>query len=272
MNTFLHRPCFASLRLLFALSGCAALPAHADDFAAIASPPRFELAGKAGAPMREVVEITNAAATSAQYTVKTADWTLDANAGVQFDDGLQAGSCRPWVSIERHAITLPSRGKYRFRFEIDPPGDAPRRECRFALMIEGDEQIAKTPAGIAFPISGRLAVIVYVNIGDAQPKVEVVGSATANVDGVRTPMLQVRNSGDAHARLSGFLSGTDAKGAHLDLAPSTLPILPGETRAIALVVDHEGDAPAPLIAFPITIGGKLEWADQSMPYEHRFEP
>jgi hypothetical protein len=259
---------------LVVLAFVASLPlcARADDFAAIASPPRFELAGKAGTPIREVVEITNASAGNAKYAVRTADWSMDANAGVQFTDALQAGSCRPWVSIERHEINVPSRGKYRFRFQIDPPADAPRQECRFALMIEGDEQIAKTPAGVAFPISGRLGVIVYVRIGDAQPKIEIVGSATADVNGARTPVLQVRNNGDAHARLSGFLSGTDAKGAKLEFAPTMLPILPGETRTISLVVDHESDTPAPVVALPITISGKLEWADQSIPYEHRFEP
>jgi hypothetical protein len=246
--------------------------AAADDFAAIASPPRFELTAKAGTPLRQVVEITNAAATSAKYTFRTADWAFDANSGVQFSEALQPGSCRPWVSIERHDITVPSRGKYRFRFEINPPADAPRGECRFALMVEGDEQLAKTPAGVAFPISGRLGVIVYVNIGDAHAKVELVDSSVATVDGVRTPVLKVRNSGDAHARLSGFLSGTDASGKKLEFAPAMLPILPGETRTIALVVDHESDTPAPPVAFPITIGGKLEWEDQSMPYEHRFEP
>lgn len=270
LRTFPQRLPFPHVVVVLAL--CMAFQAHADDFAAIASPPRFELVGKAGTPMREVVEITNAAPTSAKYAVKTADWTLDANAGVQFTEALQPGSCRPWVAIERHEITVPSHGKYRFRFEISPPADAPRQDCRFALLIEGSEQIAKTPGGVAFPISGRLAVIAYVNIGGAQPKVEVVGSSVADVNGVPTPVLRVRNSGDAHTRLSGFLSGTDAKDAHLEFAPSTLPVLPGETRAIALLVDHEGDAPAPRIAYPLTISGKLEWADQSLPYEHRFDP
>ncbi len=268
----MNLPRNACFLFALAVSSLFAAPLHAGDFAAIASPPRFELEGKAGTPLRAVVEITNAAATSGKYSVRTADWTLDANAGVAISDALLPGSCRPWVAIERRQIEVPSRGKYRFRFEIDPPADAPRQECRFALLVEGEEQIAKTPSGVDFPISARLAVIVYVGIGDPTPRIEVVGSRVAEIRGVATAVVQVHNAGDAHTRLGGFLSGTDASGKHLDFAPNALPILPGETRDIALVVDHEGDAPAPQPVWPVSISGKLEWADQTTPFEHRFEP
>ena len=52
----------------------------------------------------------------------------------------------------------------------------------------------------------------------------------------------VENTGTAHGRLSAFLSGTDAAGKKREFSPATLPILPGETRRIALNVDDGGDA------------------------------
>ena len=52
---------------------------------------------------------------------------------------LRPGSCRPWVAIDRSDLTIPGGGRARFRFEVTPPADAPTGECRFALMIEGDE-------------------------------------------------------------------------------------------------------------------------------------
>ena len=260
------------LRMLACAALAAALPfgALAQGFAALVSPPRFELAAKPGERLRDVMEITNASAQSARFRVKTADWTLDDNAAVQFDDGLKPGSCRPWVALESRQITVTPGGKYRFRFEVAPPVDAPAGECRFAILIEGDEQNVQTPGGPAFPISGRLGVIVYVALGAAAPDLEVVGARVAPVNAEDVPVMMVKNTGNAHGRLAGFLSGTDAAGNKVEFTPATLPILPGETRAISLVPYRERDEPVK-IAYPITVRGKLEWGDsKSAPFEQKF--
>ena len=250
----------------------AAIPAIAlaQGFAALVSPPRFELTVKPGERLREVMEITNAGAQSARYRLKTADWTLDGNAAVQFDDALKPGSCRPWVAVETRQITVNAGGKYRYRFEVAPPADAAAGECRFAILIEGDEQNVQTPGGPAFPISGRLGVIVYVTLGGAEPKLEVTGGRVAKVNDEDMPVVLVKNAGNAHGRLAGFLSGTDAAGKKLEFTPATLPILPGETRAISLVLYKERDEPV-TVSYPITIRGKLEWGDnKSTPFEQSF--
>ncbi len=57
----------------------------------------------------------------------------------------------------------------------------------------------------------------------------------------------VRNSGTAHGRLTGFLSGTDAAGNKLEFTPSTLPILPGETRGIPLTLHFEREERVPVV-------------------------
>src|SRR5262245_51074928 len=108
--------------------------AHAQ-FAAAVTPPRFELSLKPGDRTRQVIEITNASGVEATYHVRTADWTLEPDGGVSFSDELQFQSCRPWVAIERREITIPAGGRYRFRFEVEPPADTLPHECRFALLI-----------------------------------------------------------------------------------------------------------------------------------------
>jgi len=266
------------LREAMRKSGCAAVAAlsliplacGAQGFAALVSPPRFELNGKPGAKLSEVMEITNAGAQAAKYKLKTTDWTLSDDGAVKFDDALAVGSCRPWVAIERREITVGAGAKYRYRFEVTPPAGAPAGECRFAIMIEGDEQPVQTPNGPSFPIAGRLGVIVYVTLGDAQPSLEVTGTKVAPVNGVPVPVILVKNNGQAHGRITGFLSGTDASGKKLEFTPSTLPILAGETRSISLVPYGDKDEVVK-IAFPITIKGKLEWGDkQSTPFEQTF--
>jgi len=230
---------------------CAALAPQvfAQGFAALVTPPRFELAAKPGEKLRQVVEITNAAAQAAKYNLKTADWSLNENAAVTFDEALRPGSCRPWVAIEAPQVTVPAGGKYRYRFE-------------------GDEQTVQTPGGPTFPVSGRLGVIVYVTMGGAQPSLEVVGTRVS-VGEEALPVLMVKNSGAAHGRLAGFLSGTDAAGRKIEFTLSTLPILPGETRGISLAPYRDNDE-ALKINYPITIRGKLEWGDKTVPFEQSF--
>jgi hypothetical protein len=111
-----------------------------------------------------------------------------------------------------------------------------------------------------------------VTIGDATPKLEIAGSQVALINGESIPLLQVKNTGNAHGRLDGFLSGTDADGKKLEFSISTLPILPGETRAISLAVARGEKDPPVKIAYPITIRGTLEWTGKSIPFEQRFVP
>jgi hypothetical protein len=258
-------------RLALAALAFATPVAFAQGFAALISPPRFELSAKPGERVRDVIEITNATSQAAKFKLRTADWTLGSDGAVKFDDALKPDSCRPWVAIERREISVSPGGKYRYRFEVAPPADAPAGECRFAVLVEGDETAVPMGGGASLPIAGRLGVIVYVTVGGAQPTLAVVGGKVDKVDQQQLPVILVKNSGNAHGRLAGFLGGTDAAGKKLEFAPSTLPILPGETRAIPLTIHRERDEGAVAIAWPITIRGKLEWGgNKTTPFEQTF--
>jgi hypothetical protein len=96
-----------SLRILAGVlaANCSAA-SFAEGFAALVSPPRFELAAKPGETVRQVLQLSNRGAMPAQYRIHTADWLLSSDFGVTFLDALQADSCRPWVSLERPEATL----------------------------------------------------------------------------------------------------------------------------------------------------------------------
>jgi hypothetical protein len=256
----------AAAVLLFGLAG-EALP---QGFYGVASPPRFELRAAPGARLREVVEISNAGILPAKYRIRTADWALAADNSVVFHDELRPGSCRPWVAIERNDLTLPGGARARFRFEVAPPADAPAGECRFALMIEGEDPVVAVSDLFNIPVRGRLGVIVYVAVGGAAPKLEVVKAGTETIGGRRTPAVWVRNSGNAHGRVAGFLTGVDARGREVEFAPSNFPILPGETRPLALAAQTAPNEPTEP-AYPVTIRGTIEWEGGQASFEHRFE-
>ena len=264
----------AAMRLCTLVCAGVSMGANASEFALAASPPRFEIQLKAGENSRQVIELTNASVDPTALAIKTADWSLAPDNSVTFYDELQAGSCRPWIAIERRELTLSGGRPYRFRFEISVPANTPPIECRMAIMLEGQEQISRSSDGPVVPFSARLGVIVYVTVGDAAPSLSVVGSRVQLLNGIRTPVLDIQNSGTAHGRLGGFLSGTDASKTDLEFSPSSLPILAGETRSIPLVATRPGDPETTVqVQFPITVNGKIEWGKgQTQTVEQRFAP
>jgi hypothetical protein len=260
------------------------LPLRAGDFALSLAPPRFELSARPGQTVRAVAELANAADTAADLTFETAEWDLTPDGGVVLGNALRPGSCRPWVSIERRQTVLQAKGQLRYRFEVTPPADTPPAECRFAIVISSNEQRLSPADGVAVPVVAQLALIVYVAVGDIKPQLRIVAVDVADIGGTRTPVLMVENSGQAHGRLSAFLSGTDANGVRREFSPATLPILPGETRRIALNIDMDGDAieargrpekpgrKAEPIAYPLTVSGTINDSVSSFQFDGVFEP
>jgi fimbrial chaperone protein len=256
--------------LALAALALGAQPAAAQGFAALVSPPRFELSAKPGASLRSVLEVSNRAAAPAHYRIHSADFDLTAQFGVVFHDALQPGSCRPWVALERPEATLPGGGTMRYRFEITVPKDAPSGECRFAILIEGADASVAQAGGVQLPIAGRIGVIVYLAIGDAAPKLEVFGPHIVTLNGKRVPTLRVHNAGNAHGRVSGFLTGKDATGARFDFTPSDFPILPQEEREVYFLPSLPGND-SPSLTFPVSVRGTLEWTGGTLAVNERFE-
>jgi hypothetical protein len=248
------------LRLGIALAIALPMLAYAQSFSAVVSPPRFEVAVQPGKTIRHVVEITQASNEKGSYRVYTNDWTIGADGNAVFADELAANSCRPWVSLERRELTIAANAKMRFRFEITPPADAQSTECRFAIMIEGAEQVVKANGAMSFPVSGRVGVVVYATVGDAAPKLEILPAGTRVSEGMIVPVLNIKNTGNAHGRAMGFLKGTDRQGVKIDFSPEPLPILPGQTRAVMLIPQAEGNA-AIKLNYPINIQGAIEWSE-----------
>jgi hypothetical protein len=230
-------------------------------FAGLVSPPRFELRAKPGDVLREVLEIGNDASVPDEFAVSTADWRLNDTGGVEFDEPLQPGSCRPWVRIERHKVAMQPRAVRKYRFEIHVPADAAPQECRFAIMLQkaAPDATEVTAGNIQFPLEGRIGVIVYVSVGDVGPRLELQGVSLKEINGRLTPAATFRNTGKSHGRPEGVLEGRDASGKSYEFVVSPFPILPGETRSVALWPQEGPDKKAPDLVYPVRLHGTIEW-------------
>ncbi len=230
------------------------------------TPPRFEKRTKPGKIMRDRVRITNLDRGTGYYVFKTADWDLTTDKGLTFNEGAPSeGSCRPWVRIERRKLTIPAGAIKSYRFEVHVPGDAPAGECRFALLVSQDpSKVAPVKMGqLSLPVVGRIAVIVYLAIGDAKPKLAFRGLQLRERDGKKIPVVILENLGNAHGRPFGSVTAFERKKRKRELLVSEVPILPGQTRAIELYpVDWSRQGavePSLDLPLPLRIRGTIQW-------------
>ena len=249
-----------------------AIDVLAQGFAAGISPSRFELKAEPGAVIRETVTILNPGANDAEYLFRTVDWELDEASGIQYvEDTLTAGSCRPWVRLERRNVTVRAGANRNYRFEVHVPADAAPGLCRFAILIEPSEAYTARigDGGFSVPIVGRYAVISYVTIGDAAAEIEQLGLSRVESNGLQLPAITVRNTGTAHDRATGQVTAVDATGTRFSLIPSSFPVLPGRTERLAFLpeTDSSGRSPITLdrqLQFPVRMDGRIEIGGQSI--------
>ena len=235
-------------------------------FAVRISPPNFELKGKPGDILREIITIENADTSPGIYQIRTADWELTEKGGVIIhppDKPLQASSCRPWTRVERRKLKLlPGRIK-RYRFEVHVPADAQDGECKFAVVISPAPETVDAMKFESFnvPVAGAIAVIVYVTVGNAKPELEFKGVNKKISNGKTSLVVRLHNWGNAHARPFGSVIAKDADGRKAELPLSPFPIMPGETRDIWLFADKEmsGIENIDELIFPLYLKGLIEW-------------
>ena len=237
---------------------------HAAGFEVAASPARFVLSGKSSGRLGQSIDIYNVGATATEVSVRTIDWSYSEDGKLTFHDELMPNSCRPWVTLERKTVKIAARSKKSFRFQFEVPPDASRSECRLMLAIEGVEPAHKAlieggNASMSLPVNGRIAVAVYFAVNGAEPKLEMKQVQMAEIGGKRVPAIAVTNTGDAHGRLDGGLDTKDANGLEFELVPDGTPIMPGQTRVIALSPKADGDKKPPALAFPLQTKGTLDW-------------
>jgi hypothetical protein len=254
-------PALRWLRLgLLGPAAALAMGRAAAQFSVAISPPRLELDAPAGQTVRSVIELTNASAAAGNFRVYTNDWTLADDGKIEFKEELAADSCRPWVAIERRQVSVAAGARMRYRIEVAPPAGAASRECRFAVMFEGSEEGVES-GPVKIPMSGRVGVIVYVRVGDVRAELRVERVFVAQSEGRPVPALAVFNAGQATSRFFGFVTAELPGGAVVDLAPNSVPVLPGMRRTVELLplppADRPGDKP-PELRWPLRVRGTLE--------------
>lgn len=267
-------------RRIAALLAFAALlpstPAQAAPFEVAIAPSRFEVTGTSASRVGQSLTVFNVGSSATEVAIRTLDWSYSSDGNVTYHDELLPGSCRPWVTLERKTLRVAPQARTSFRFQIDIPADTPRGECRFMLAVEGVEpaykaQLENGGANLSLPVSGRIAVTVYLMLNGAEPKLEISQLGVKEIDGKRTPVITVSNKGDAHGRLEGGLEAVDAKGQKFDLIPESTPILPGQTRTLPFAPRSEPNQKPVDMTLPLKANGQLDWEMGSFKVNAEFK-
>lgn len=246
------------------LTASGVMPAYAGPFEVAVSPSRLELAATTGQRLGQSLDIQNVGKVPTELIIRTLDWSYSNEGQITYHDALIPNSCRPWVTLEKASIKLNAQAKRSFRFQVQVPPNAPRAECRFMVAIEGKEPATNTVlksggASLSMPVSGRIAVAVYVAVGGAEPKLSIQQLNVQTIRGQRVPVVLVKNQGDAHGRLEGALDASDAKGQDFELAPESTPILPGQTRTLMLTPQAFAKQKLAPLTYPVHAKGSIDW-------------
>jgi fimbrial chaperone protein len=261
---------------LLALGAICALPAAAAPFEIGVAPSRFVLAAKPGGRLGQSITVQNIGQTAADVAIRTLDWNFTANGGIEYQEDLAPGSCRPWVTLERRKLTVAPRVHAPFRFQVDVPPDAARGECRFMIAFESAEpaatgRIGSGSAALSLPVSGRIAIAIYVAVGGAEPKLALTTLGTRSVAGKPVFTATVVNTGDAHGRVDGALEAVDARGQKFELVPEGSPVLPGQTRTLSFSTRALANQKLEDLALPVRASGQIDWESGSFKVNTEFK-
>jgi hypothetical protein len=219
------------------------------------SPVRWEASGKPGETVRNVVKLRSGAAAKQDVKVTVCDWTLTEDGAPVFDQpGSMAASAAAWVRLEPDALSVYPRQEKMVRVSIAIPSTISPGSYRAALLFEApgaDQKNGEEGAANVF-IRGRLALPIYITVGDARPDGEILGIAWHDIPGRGlTLALRVRNGGNAHLRTGGFFSARSQSKSTFEGIVAEVPILPGQTRWVPMEFQEEN--PPPGAALDLTL-------------------
>lgn len=212
------------------------------------SPVRWETRGKPGKTLRQVVVLTGGGAAIQNIKIRVGDWTLsDDGAPVYGEAGrVMDESALSWVRVDPGQLSIYPRQRKTVRISMHIPDKTASAGYRAAVFFEPEQESGGKTKGATASVfvTGRMALPIYVTVGDARPRGEILeASWRADHGAVPTPALRVHNRGNAHLRMNGIFSASTFSEKRLEGIIPAVPVLPGRTRWIPLT--FRGQSPTP---------------------------
>lgn len=196
-------------------------------------PSTVEMTIKPGDQQRQIVTVGNVHKTKTiSLTMGLADWTLDENGKLILDaPGDTSRSAAEWVRFSPAAVTLKPETSQDITVEISAPFKIGEKgDHRFALLAttmlpELDERGEVSGVWNRY----QLASLFYLTLTPSKSLPKVT-SVALNAAQPGTVTMQIKNDGDAHARLQGTAFLKDQAGEVVSETPLNAVVLDGGTR------------------------------------------
>ncbi len=204
------------------------------------SPVRWEAKGKPGKTLRKVIELRCGSRAIQKVKVSKGDWTLNKEGSPVFGKPeSMTNSAASWIRFQPETLSIYPRQNKTVRISIKIPENIPAGSYRTALFFEPPDPDKKTKNNAAQVfVRGRLALPIYVTVGDARPSGKILETAWKTMNGKGpVPSLKIQNQGNAHLRMNGIFAAKQLlSGKKFEGIIPALPLLPGQTRWIPLQI------------------------------------
>ena len=242
----LHR--YAAVAALTA--GALLVPAAARSQVSVeASPLRIDLTAGPGSSTTQAVSLTNAGTESVRIRATTTDWTLSRDGTPQFEGTPPDGpfSATPWIRVAPPELVIEPGVTALVRISLTVPESVTpagyRSGVLFALSPAAISPI-EAQRGVSF--RGRIATLLYVDIGNLPPQLELTDLEVRSVGAQTLLVATVKNPSKRTVRTRGTVTITNPTITVRSLQVPDVPVLPESERLIAVpIVDGTPDQTLP---------------------------
>jgi P pilus assembly chaperone PapD len=211
------------------------------------SPLRVELKAQPGGTTTQAVTIANTGAEAVRVRAELSDWFLSRDGSPQFVEAAdKTYSATAWTRIAPPEQTIEPGRDAIVRFSVTIPASATPAGYRTGILFEFGPAAADTATHRReVQVRSRIATLIYVNVGDPAPGVELVDLRSRHTPNQPTQIIAIlKNSGRRTVRTRGTVSLTDANGTVVAQIPvPDVPVLPESEREVAIAL-NEPDKPA----------------------------
>jgi P pilus assembly chaperone PapD len=205
-----------------------------------ASPMRVELSAGPGGTATQAVSLTNAGDAPVRIRAAATDWTLAHDGTPQFEGSEQDGpfSATSWIRVAPPEIVIEPGETGLVRFSLTVPENVTAGGYRTSVLFDVSPAALnplEAKRGISF--KSRIATLVYVDIGNLPPELELTNLET-QVAGAQTLLVAtVRNPSKRTVRTKGAIRLLDSTNSLVRSMPlPDVPVLPESSRLITAPV------------------------------------
>ncbi len=195
------------------------------------SPPKMEFHLKEKKKVREVIELENRSFKPIHLKVYTAGFSIEEDGDLIFSR--EDSSAEEWIKVSPGELTIKPYDYGIVRYEIHVPEGSPAGSYTASIMIEEILPPEESKKPTQFIIKGRMAHIVYANIGKPDYKGKIEWFKVEREEDKLIFSFYLKNEGDFYFRTKGSIKIIGEKEKNIkEIFLPNVPVLRRTNRII----------------------------------------